>query len=96
MAEFLLTTLTAIWLVEKRLCLEVCIGWKIGIASLITAALTFGAELDRRSVLEGKCPKSSVSIALAAILLLAQRQHLQARKALFRSVASARASLQKD
>lgn len=88
----ILTTFKAIWLIELRLCLAVCIGRKIGIASLITAALTFGAELDLRSVLEGKCPKSSVSIALAAILLSAQRQHLEARKGLFRSNASARAS----
>lgn len=38
-------------------------------ASLIPAALTLGAELDLRSVLEGKWLKSSVSIALAAIFL---------------------------
>lgn len=85
---------TAIWLVENRRCLAVCSGWNIGMASLTTAALTFGAEFDLRNVLEGKWPKSSVSIALAAILLYgSQRQHLEARKGLFRFTASARASL---
>lgn len=38
-------------------------------ASLITAALTLGAELDLRRLLEGKWLKSSVSIALVAILI---------------------------
>jgi len=42
----------------------------MGIGSLTTAALTLGAEFDLRNVLEGKWPSSSVSIALAAILLL--------------------------
>lgn len=66
----------------------------MGIGSLTTAALTLGAEFDLRNVLEGKWPSSSVSIALAAILLYgSQRQHLQARKGLFRSSASARARL---
>lgn len=67
----------------------------MGMGSLTTAALTFGAEFDLRNVLEGKWPSSSVSIALAAILLYGsqQRQHLQARKGLFRSSASARARL---
>ena len=67
----------------------------MGIGSLTTAALTLGAEFDLRNVLEGKWPSSSVSIALAAILLYGsrQRQHLQARKGLFRSIASARARL---
>lgn len=92
--NFLLTTFTAIWLVEKRRCLAVCSGWNMGIGSLTTAALTLGAEFDLRNVLEGKWPSSSVSIALAAILLYgSQRQHLQARKGLFRSSASARARL---
>ena len=67
----------------------------MGIGPLTTAALTLGAEFDLRNVLEGKWPSSSVSIALAAILLYGsqQRQHLQARKGLFRSSASARARL---
>lgn len=66
----------------------------MGIGSLTTAALTLGAEFDLRNVLEGKWPSSSVSIALAAILLYgSQRQHLQARKGLFRFSASARARL---
>ena len=67
----------------------------MGMGSLTTAALTLGAEFDLRNVLEGKWPSSSVSIALAAILLYGsqQRQHLQARKGLFRSSASARARL---
>lgn len=66
----------------------------MGIGSLTTAALTLGAEFDLRNVLDGKWPSSSVSIALAAILLYgSQRQHMQARKGLFRSSASARASL---
>ena len=70
---FLLTTFKAIWLVENRRCLEVCKGWNTGALSVIAAALTFGAELDLRRVLEVMWDKSSVSIAFTAIT---PEQHL--------------------
>lgn len=58
-------------LTENRRCLGNDSDWNVGVFSVHTATLIFGAELDRFRPLEaGKCEWSSVSISFAAITVL--------------------------